>query len=87
MSKHGPHPPANGREPFGRVAIRKGFVTEEQVTDGLARQKALVAEGLPHKLIGMILLEMGALGTTELIDILRELNVPMAPKTERRLAP
>jgi hypothetical protein len=79
-------PPTSGRELFGRVAIRRGFVTEEQVTDGLARQKAIVAEGLPHKLIGMVLLDMGALGTTELIDILREMNLPV-PKTERRLAP
>ena len=86
MTKHGAQPPSAGREMFGRVAVRKGLVSEEQVTDGLARQKALVAEGLPHKLIGMILLEMGALGTTELIDVLREMNLPI-PKTERRLAP
>ena len=87
MSKHGTHPPVPNREPFGRVAIRRGLVSEEQVTDGLARQKALKAEGLPHKLIGMILLEMGALGTTELIDVLRDMNVPLSPKTERRVAP
>ena len=87
MSRNGPAQAPTGRELFGRVAVRRGLVTEEQLTDGLARQKALAAERAPHKLIGMILLEMGALGTTELIDVLREMNVPLTPKTERRVAP
>jgi hypothetical protein len=87
MSRNGPAQPPSGRELFGRVAVRRGFVSEEQLNDGLARQKALAAERAPHKLIGMILLETGALGTTELIDVLREMNVPLTPKTERRVAP
>ncbi len=85
MSKNGTTGPA--REPFGRVAMRKGYVTEQQVQDALARQKDLAHNGVPHKLIGMIMLEMGALDTTELIDVLREMNVPGAPRTERRVAP
>jgi hypothetical protein len=83
-------PHSNGssaREPFGRVAIRKGFVSEHQVSQALALQKGLPAQGLPHKLIGMIMLEMGALGTTELIDVLRDMNAPVSPAADPRTAP
>jgi hypothetical protein len=76
----------NAREPFGRVAIRKGFVSEHQVTQALTQQRNLGSQGLPHKLIGMIMLEMGALGTTELIDVLREMNAPLSPATDQRLS-
>jgi hypothetical protein len=33
------------------------------------------------------MLEMGALDTTELIEVLREMNVHGTPRTERRVAP
>ena len=72
-------------EPFGQTAVRKGYISQQQVTDALAIQKELKQKGAPHKLIGMVMLEMGALGTTELIDVLREMNVPhTSPKTARR---
>jgi hypothetical protein len=80
------NPPENGhsiREPFGQVAVRKGFVTQVQVTEALARQKSIAEGGTAHKLIGMIMLEMGSLGTTELIDVLRELNSPVPPRPLR----
>lgn len=76
--------PGTVKERFGQVAVRRGYVSERQVTDALDQQRALAQGGVPHKLIGMIMLEMGALGTTELIEVLRELNVPRPPKTERR---
>jgi hypothetical protein len=84
MTKAGANEGAAGREPFGQVAVRKGYVTQAQVAEALVRQKEIVAQGAPHKLIGMIMLEMGALGTTELIEVLREMNVPVPRKTERR---
>lgn len=62
-------------DPFGQVAVRKGYVTDGQVGEALAHQKELVATGAAHKRIGMIMLEMGALDTTELIEVLREMNV------------
>ena len=61
---------------FGRVAVGKGFVTEFQIDSALRQQRKLGEEGAKHKLIGMVLLEMGALGTTELIDILKILDIP-----------
>jgi len=78
---HTQHGGSTAREPFGRVAIRKGFVSEHQVAQALAHQKNLTTQGLAHKLIGMIMLEMGALGTTELIDVLRDMNLPLSPTT------
>lgn len=74
---------SSAREPFGRVAVRKGFVSEHQVAQALTNQKSLGTQGLPHKLIGMIMLEMGALGTTELIDVLREMNAPLSAADPR----
>jgi hypothetical protein len=62
------------REPFGQVAIRKGYATQLQVAEALTRQQSISGTGEAHKLIGMIMLEMGSLGTTELIDVLRELD-------------
>jgi hypothetical protein len=77
----------HARESFGRTAVRMGYVTEHQVSRALSLQKDNSAAGLPHKLIGMIMLEIGALGTTELIDVLRELNAPVAPAGDPRSAP
>ena len=73
----------SGRGPFGQVAMKKGYVTQQQLIEALAHQQELLRNASPHKLIGMIMLDMGALGTTELIEILRELNAPTT-KTERR---
>ncbi len=61
---------------FGQVAIQRGFVTSVQVKTALDQQVKLREEGAKHKLIGMVLLEIGALGTTELIDVLKVLHVP-----------
>lgn len=73
------------RGQFGQTAVRKGYVTQQQVTDALARQKEITRSGAPHKLIGMIMLEMASLGTTELIDVLRDMNVSLSPpKSARR---
>lgn len=74
MSKQGGAGPT-AREPFGQVAVRKKFVTQAQVADALAFQKTLPGKGHPHKLIGLIMLDLGLLGTTELIEILRDLNL------------
>lgn len=63
------------KEPFGKVAIRKGYVREEQVESALEFQRQLVVRGEKHKLIGIIMLEHGMIGTTELIDILKEMEI------------
>jgi hypothetical protein len=61
-------------EPFGQVAVRLGFCSQQDIDAALAAQKQLNADQREHKLIGMILLEMGALSTTQLIEILQYYN-------------
>ena len=58
-------------EPFGQVAIRLGFCSQPDIDAALDVQKQLSADQKEHKLIGMILLEMSALSTTQLIEILQ----------------
>ncbi len=84
MARNGGPQNSAEREPFGQVAVRKGYVTQQDVTDALGRQKDIVTAGTPHKLIGMIMLEMGVLGTTELIEVLRDLS---HPKDAGRVSP
>jgi hypothetical protein len=58
-------------EPFGQVAIKMGFCNQDDIDKALDVQKALNTEQKAHKLIGMILLESGALSTDQLIRILK----------------
>ncbi len=66
------------------AAVRKGFITQEQVLEALKAQARLKEQGQGHKLIGMVMLELGMFGTTELIDTLKELNIEQPhPRTAR----
>ena len=70
-----PHPsrvplPARG-EPFGQRAIRLGFIGAEDLALALAEQRRRDSIGREHELIGMILVEMGFLTTTQLLAILK----------------
>ncbi len=58
-------------EPFGQVAVRLGFCDQETIERALEIQRNLKAEDKEHKLIGMILLELRALSTTQLIEVLQ----------------
>lgn len=60
------------KELFGQLALRAGFVTERQLQKALQRQKEIVAQGGPHKLIGLLMVEMGYLSTAQLIALLKE---------------
>ncbi len=51
--------------------IRVGFVSQGDVVRALERQKREMEDGNQHKLIGMHMLEMGLLSTSQLIDILK----------------
>ncbi len=87
MIRNGGEPRRANREPFGQAAVRRGYVTQQQVNDALSRQGDIAAGGEAHKLIGMIMLEMGALGTSELIEVLREMNGPAPPGGGRSPSP
>ena len=58
-------------ELFGDIATRLGLVTPSDVVRALERQQHEMEEGLQHKLIGMHMLEMGLLSTSDLIEILK----------------
>ena len=58
-------------EPFGQIAVRMGFCSQEDIDAALEAQRQLSAQQKEHKLIGMILLEMRALSTAQLIQILQ----------------
>ncbi len=61
-------------ELFGKIGVRLGFIRSNDVDKALKIQEDLKKKYKPHKLIGIILLEMGALGTTELIAVLKEIE-------------
>lgn len=69
---------------FGEIAVRLGYVNPAQVETALASQQRAKGNGSAHKLIGMLLLEAGSLTSTQLIEVLREMErqrdgVPAAP--------
>jgi len=75
-------------EPFGQVAIRLGFCTQEDVDNALELQRNLPAQGKEHRLIGLLLLELGALSTTQLIEILQYYeHSARVPQLEDEVAP
>jgi hypothetical protein len=60
---------------FGEIAVRLGFVTQREVKSALKKQKELKQDN-KHRLIGLIMLDMGIIDTTGLISILKEINKP-----------
>lgn len=63
------------RELFGAVAVRLGFTKRQEVNRALKRQKELREKKQKHKLIGLIMLELGILDTAQLIRVLKELEL------------
>ena len=59
------------RELFGQIALRKGFIDSEQLDAALTGQKQRAAMGEKHKLLGLIMLELGFLSNAQLIEILK----------------
>ncbi|MCY3019993.1 MAG: hypothetical protein NTW87_13320 [Planctomycetota bacterium] len=57
-------------EPFGMRAVRLGLVSVEQVEKALAVQKMLRNKG-QHVLIGMVMVDLEMLTTTQLLAVLR----------------
>ena len=57
--------------PFGQIAVRKGYCTDEQVDEALRIQHKREAGGRPRPLTGIIMVEHGIISTGQLIDILK----------------
>ncbi|RMG08499.1 MAG: UDP-glucose 4-epimerase GalE [Planctomycetota bacterium] len=62
------------RRRFGEVAVQRGYLSPEQVERALAIQRERDGIGESHKLVGLILLEMGALSNEQLIETLRAMQ-------------
>ena len=59
---------------FGTIARDKGYVDEEGVERALKFQRDIDERGEPHKLIGIVMLEMGMLNSEQLLDCLQTLE-------------
>lgn len=55
---------------FGAIAVKKGYVSEEQVAKALEIQRKEAMEGAGHRLIGVILFEMGLMTVPQILDVL-----------------
>src|SRR5206468_12869030 len=64
----------SARPLFGQIAVERSFVTSDHVHQALKIQQDLVAQGRPHRLIGILLVELGMMSTTQLIDVLKEVH-------------
>jgi hypothetical protein len=59
---------------FGTIAISKGFITKDQLIEGLTKQvEENLAEG-KHRPIGAILFSLGYLPKAQAIEVLRSMN-------------
>lgn len=59
---------------FGEIVVNAGHVKPEVVEKALALQKRRDEVGESHKLLGIILLEMGELSNDQLIDTLKRMQ-------------
>ena len=60
---------------FGNVAIEKGFITPEQLTDALKIQIAEELKGGHRRLTGEILLEKGNITTHQIDEVLIDMGL------------
>lgn len=73
------------RDLFGQVALRRGFITREQLAEAL-RLQGRRPDGTP-KLLGLILLDQGIITTSQLIEVLREVRSLTTQSWMRRAEP
>lgn len=64
-------PDEKPRVPFGQMAVRKGYCTDEEVEEALAIQKKRAARGRPRPLTGIVMVQHGIISTGQLIDLLK----------------
>jgi hypothetical protein len=70
-ASHKPHH-KTGVLRFGEIAQKLGFIDERALQDALTNQRMRGEAGKSHKLLGLILLELGHIDNQQLIDILRQ---------------
>jgi hypothetical protein len=71
---------------FGEIAIKRKYVTVPQVRQALAIQGEMRRSGEGHKLIGVLLVELGYLTADQVIDVLAASDAERAAGPSIRLA-
>lgn len=61
-------------ERFGTLAVKNGFLTIEQLKEGLNRQVEENIAGEPHRVIGAILMDLDYLDENQIAKILLSLQ-------------
>jgi hypothetical protein len=64
---------------FGVTAVKKGFITADELIDALRIQVMEDVERGQHRLIGRILLEQGCITLSQIDDVLQSIgkNLPL----------
>ena len=65
---------AKRRVRFGEALLEAGYIRSEALDKALQVQKARDQQGESHKLLGIILLEQGAISSDQLIEVLKTMN-------------
>ena len=60
---------------FGITAVRKGFITSDQLVEALAIQVAEDISTGDHDLIGKILFEQGIITMAQIDEVLKEMAI------------
>jgi hypothetical protein len=58
---------------FGKIAVQKGFITEEQLKDAIIDQLEDNLNDRPHRLIGKILIDKDMMTMVQVNEVLNEL--------------
>ena len=61
-------------ERFGTIAVKKGFVTKEQILEAMKVQMERNLDGLEHRLIGSILYSMGYMTLQQIDEVAEDLK-------------
>ena len=59
---------------FGIIAVEKGFITKDHLSQALEIQIEENAEGGQHRLIGQILLDNGQITEAQIDEVLKVIN-------------
>ena len=62
------------RKLFGEVAFEKGYVTTETLYEALTIQAKAEVTGQPYMFLGQILMELGRMSETQVLEVLSELH-------------
>lgn len=71
---------------FGEIAVEKGYITLGKVKRALEVQRDMIKNGEGHKLIGVLLVELGFMTAEQVVDVLDHFDAERAAEEEARLA-